>query len=126
MIERSVGSVPGKAEPGELPVGWDTPLDHGVEELDAIVFPIGTLETMPYAGGVRAYVVVDGGRYRVPSGPDGPVVVAHLGYLVQPPFALVHLAMIGRVIVGTPTSRPSVSWLQPWNGQVNTRVLPSS
>ena len=112
MSHRSVGSVPGKAEPGELPVGWDTPLDHGIEELDAIVFPIDTLETMPYAGGVRAYVVDEGGSLGVPSGPDGPVVVAHLGDLVQPPFALVHLAMIGRVIVGHPY-QPAIGVVAP-------------
>ena len=100
MCHRSVSSVPGKAKPRELPVGWDAPFDDGVEQLYAVVFAVGALKTMPDAGSIRAHVVFERGRLGVPGGPDGPVVVAHLGYLVQPPFALVHLAMIGRVIVG--------------------------
>src|SRR5215470_11205036 len=106
MSHGCVRRVGGKAKGSDLPVGGEAPLHDRVEHLHPVVFTVRTLQTVANAGTIRAHVVLKGGRLGVPSGPDGAVVVAQLGDLVQAPLALVQRLVVGFVVVGHPHQSP--------------------
>ncbi len=80
---RSVSSVAGKAKSGELPIGWDAPLDNRVEHLHPVVGAVGALETVLDAGSIRAHVIFEGGRLGVSGGPDRAIIVVYLVHRVD-------------------------------------------
>src|SRR5579871_195952 len=111
---RRMRQVRYRREAGHLPVGWQTVALERGEHLQAAVFAVAGLQTMPQTGRKRSEVVLKRGCLRTPGGPQRSVEVPELSDGREAPLLLVDLAVVRlRVVAKTDAHQASARVVRP-------------